>query len=170
MECAALVVLALCFFLAPVVNAAETRPEAAIDSDRDESQPAYVEHETGVPEVPEEDQSMVDTPKPARDPFTYDAREDAGYVSVANARIPSDIELLGVIVMKGEKPLAAIRVPGASDVLFVTEGAVVQVVAPASEDKKKTTSEPLYIFINRITSDEVEVSPRTRPEDKRILR
>jgi hypothetical protein len=170
MEFASLVALALCFFLAPVVNAAETRPEAVIDSDRGESQPAYVEHETLVPEAHDDDPSAVNTPRPGRDPFTYGAREDAGYVSVANARIPSDIQLLGVIVMKGEKPIAAIRVPGAHGVLFVSEGSVVQVAAPPSEDKKKSATEPVYIFINRITADEVEVSPRTRPEDKRILR
>ncbi len=169
MEFVSLVTLALCFLLAPVVNAAETRPEAATASDRGESESANVEHDTPALEAPDDNQPAVDTPKPARDPFTYGAREDAGYVSAANARIPSGIELLGVIVMKGEKPLAAIRVPGAQGVLFVSEDDVVQ-VSHASKEGKKSTSEPIYIFISRITADEVEVSPKTRPEDKRILR
>jgi hypothetical protein len=155
-----LIALALCLISASAAKAADAGSESATDKAKIESRSA-----DGKADAPD-----VEARKPARDPFTYGAREDAGYVSVANANIPNGIQLLGVVVMKGEKPIAAIRVPGAQDVLFVTEGTVVQVVAPASEDKKKSTSEPLYIFINRITSDEVEVSPRTRPEDKRILR
>ncbi len=158
--CVSLIAITLCLLSVSAAGAAGTGPDAATDSATVES----------VRAPQKADAPDAETRKPARDPFTYGAREDAGYVSVANARIPSDIQLLGVVVMKGEKPIAAIRVPGASDVLFVTEGSVVQVVAPKSEDKKKSPSEPLYIFINRITSDEVEVSPRTRPEDKRILR
>jgi hypothetical protein len=123
---------------------------------------ASAQEETKAPET--------EPTRGSRDPFTYGGPEDAGYVRVANARIPSDIQLLGVIVMKDEEPIAAISVPGASGVLFVNEGSVVQVVAPTPEGTDIYGSEPLYIFINKITANEVEVSPRTRPEDKRILR
>jgi hypothetical protein len=105
-----------------------------------------------------------------RNPFAYSDGRTSGYVTLTNARIPSGIQLVGVVVMKGQKPIAAIRIPGESDVLFVTEGSVVQIERPSTKDPKAESAEPLYILISRITTDEVEVSPRTRPEDKRIVR
>jgi hypothetical protein len=155
-----MVTLSLGLVSTPMATAADVASEAA-------SGDAAAETPAPARETTASDTPTANIP---RDPFTYGASEDAGYVRVAHARIPSDIQLLGVIVMKDEEPIAAISVPGASGVLFVNEGSVVQVVAPTPEGTDIYGSEPLYIFINKITANEVEVSPRTRPEDKRILR
>jgi hypothetical protein len=157
------VVLSLCLVSVLVADTADVAPGAKAIPPPSQKTPLDKEKNT-------QDAEPAKPDKPARDPFTYGGHEDAGYVSVANTHIPGNIELLGVIVMKGEKPIAAIRVAGEDAVVFITEGSVVQVVAPTSDPKRKANQEPIYIFINRITADEVEVSPRTRPEDRRILR
>jgi hypothetical protein len=107
---------------------------------------------------------------PASDPFSYQGSGSAEYVSMPDARIPHGVRLLGVLLMEGGEPMAAIEVPGTEGALFVEEGSVVQVLPATSKTSDGSESEPLYIQINRITPDEVEVSPRTRPEDRRILR
>ncbi len=117
-----------------------------------------------------DDGSKSESVLPASDPFSYRGSESAEYVSMPDARVPAGVRLLGVLVMEGGQPMAAIEVPGSEGALFVQEESVVQVLPAASKTSDGNASEPLYIQINRITPDEVEVSPRTRPEDRRILR
>jgi hypothetical protein len=109
-----------------------------------------------------------DAEPPRQDPFTYERRGGDGFVQPADAAIPTGIRLLGVIVMQGEKPIAAIRVPASDDVLYVREGSVIQIASRAQAGEQQ--SEAVYIYVNRITVDEVEVSPRMRPDYVRILR
>jgi hypothetical protein len=96
--------------------------------------------------------------------------EEAEFIASPDASLPADIRLLGILVMKGGKPLAAIRLPGNGQAAFVNVGSIMQVLPASRPAGPATPTEPLYIYVNRITADEVEVSPRTRPEDRRVLR
>ncbi len=140
----------------PAPPPATARPAASPDTD-----PAATSSRAAPGAAP--------TSAPAN-PFSYRMPEESAFIASPNVSLPADIRLLGILVMKGGKPVAAIRLPDSGQAAFVNEGSVMQVLPAGRPAGPATPAEPLYIYVNRITADEVEVSPRTRPEDRRVLR
>jgi hypothetical protein len=147
--------------------------------------------EPGNGESPEKIKEDPDaSPKPA-DPFAFGpVVEGEDFLPTSRAQVPAGIRVVAILHVKGKKPLAVLDIPGShsGDLHYVREGDVIQIDAPAGANPqpriKEAKSSPggdsgtavsrstehFYILISKISANQVEVAPRTRPQEARILR
>ncbi len=123
-----------------------------------------------------------DAEAPARrDPFAFQAPAagSGGLVAAPPGAVPAGIRVLGILAMDGQPPMAALALPGKEHPVFVRENDVIQIdETPAANRPRRGAEDPLareesrqlYLLITRVTASEVELAPRTRPEEIRIYR
>jgi hypothetical protein len=108
---------------------------------------------------------------PAGDPFAMRGVADGdGFVSAGPAAIPPGIRVVGILAIAGKSPIGALSIPGSPNIHFVREGDVVQIDRPAGSATAGATDSQLYLLVKSITHGQVEIAPRTRPQDVRIYR
>jgi hypothetical protein len=107
---------------------------------------------------------------PAGDPFAMRGLADGdGFVSAGPAAIPAGIRVAGILAVSGRSPVGALSIPGSKSLHFVREGDVIQI--DRSEGKTGgTAGTQLYLLVKTITLGQIEIAPRTRPQDVRIYR
>ncbi len=147
--------------------------------------PSGVAEAEGVPaappvvtRVPEADppQTVGNSPPeepqaPKGDPFAMRGVADGdGFVSAAPAAVPPGIRVVAILAMVGRPSVGALAVPGSKNLHFVREGDVIQVDRPAGSASASATESHLYLLIQSITPSQIEIAPRTRPQDVRIYR
>jgi hypothetical protein len=100
-----------------------------------------------------------------RNPFRYRIPQ-SGYVPTSYTTIPSGIELLAIMVVQNQKPLAVLQVPGMVTVFYVQEGDSI------SYEQKINAKESriVHLRIDAITSQQVELHLEDNLESKRVLR
>ena len=100
-----------------------------------------------------------------RNPFRYRIPQ-SGYVPSSYSTVPSGIELLAIMVVKDQKPLAVLQVPGMVTVFYVQEGDSI------SYEQKINAKESriVHLRIDAITSQQVELHLEDNLESKRVLR
>jgi hypothetical protein len=108
---------------------------------------------------------------PPGDPFAMRGTVDGdGFVSAGSAAIPTGIRVAGILVVANKKPVAALLIPGSQSLHFVTEGEIIQVDRVALAGNPAATGAQLYLLVKSITANQVEIAPRTRPQEVRIYR
>ena len=106
-----------------------------------------------------------------KDPFqSYAPRTDGGFINSNSQTIPSGIKVLGILIVENKKPLAALQVPNSDEPLYVRENDIVGVEVSAKNQNNKSTAEIIYLKIEKITSQQVIVTPKNNPKGKQILR
>jgi hypothetical protein len=107
---------------------------------------------------------------PVGDPFAMRGLADGdGFVSAGPAAIPAGIQVIGILAVAGRSPVGALSIPGSKSLLFVREGDVIQIDRSAGKTGGNTDSQ-LYLLVKTITHAQIEIAPRTRPQDVRIYR
>jgi hypothetical protein len=117
-------------------------------------------------------------PSPApvrRDPFAFQSPEagTGGLVAAPPGAIPAGIRVLGILTVEGRDPMAVLLLPGKDAPVFVRQNDVIQIDEPPSRARAVSEAESnrqVYLLITRVSDQEVELAPRTRPEDIRIYR
>jgi hypothetical protein len=113
----------------------------------------------------------AETRLPAGDPFAMRGVADGeGFVSAAPAAIPPGIRVAGILVVAGKPPVGALSIPGSKTLHYVREGEVIEVDRPAGGEGQGMTASQLYLLVKSITPSQIEIAPRTRPQDVRIYR
>ncbi|MDO4584935.1 MAG: hypothetical protein Q4D62_12630 [Planctomycetia bacterium] len=123
------------------------------------------------------------TPPLAADPFQYQQpASEGGFVPARLASLPPEIKLVGVLMLKDRPPIAAIRFPRGGgnhlgEIHYVREGDDIEIprnlirdgrsrgVTPGEED-----GEILFLKVQKITSQHVEVSSQSNLADRHYLR
>ena len=109
-----------------------------------------------------------------RDPFEqYIPNRDGGFVNSNNNGIPSGIKVLGILIVENKKAIAALMVPNSDDPLYVRENDIIGIEVTktgGSSGSKAKTAEIVYLKIDKITSQQVIVTPKNNPAGKQILR
>jgi hypothetical protein len=145
---------------------------------------------------PTSDPALLPAPLPpalpdvgTTNPFQY--REPDGGVGLVPRNIsslPAGIQVIGIMILNEQKSIAAIRIPKTnttqrgsssaqnSDVFYVREGDIIEVSAgilTTNRTNRGTTTpsaEVLFLVVEKITSQHVEVRSRSNIADKHILR
>lgn len=108
---------------------------------------------------------------PVGDPFAMRGlAEGDGFVSAGPAAMPPGIRVVAILAVAGKPPVGALVIPGADTLHFVCEGDVIQVEHPEGAAVKGAADSQLYLLVKSITHNQVELAPRTRPQDVRIYR
>lgn len=101
-------------------------------------------------------------------PFAYWAPDDSrAFIPSASAEIPPGIKLVGVIIVKGQKTIAAVTVPGYNEPFYVSEKDVIGI--PAAGSGKFSNSKMNYIEIGSIGKRQIKLFPRANPRNIQIL-
>ena len=112
-------------------------------------------------------------------PFAIHGPADSSeeFVPASDDRIPPGIRVVAILIVKGREPLAVLSLPGSPHFHFVTKGELIQVEDHAPSGKPRGTDRqnvqggtPVYLLVRSVTAKQVEIAPRTRPQDARILR
>jgi len=115
----------------------------------------------------------------AGNPFAIHRPADSSeeFVPASDDRIPHGIRVVAILVVKGREPLAVLSLPGSAHLHYVRKGELIQVddQRPAGksriEDKQSDQrGSPVYLLVKSVDAKQVEIAPRTRPQDARILR
>ena len=106
-----------------------------------------------------------------KNPFRFNSPStDGGFVE-GDAEIPAGIKVVGFIVVEGQEPIAAIKLPNSKEPLFVRKGDIVGVEFKKNDAAKSSASARIaYLKIENITAQQVTVAPRDNPAGKQILR
>ncbi|AKJ64833.1 hypothetical protein [Kiritimatiella glycovorans] len=109
---------------------------------------------------------------PTGDPFAMRGlTDDEGFVSAGPAALPPGIRVVGILAVAGKEPVGAISIPGVKNLYFVREGDIVQVDRAAGGGAAAgATDAQLYLLVKSVTASQIEIAPRTRPQDVRIYR
>jgi hypothetical protein len=108
---------------------------------------------------------------PIGDPFAMRGlAEGDGFVSAGPAAMPPGIRVVAILAVAGRPPVGALSIPGAATLHFIREGDVIQVDPPEETAAKGAAGSQLYLLVKSITHNQVELAPRTRPQDVRIYR
>ena len=171
-------------------NTAETAgelPATAVvpvaDNDGDKPSATEHKHEPAGPDMVE-----------PTDPFSFSVSSSSedGYLPTSRAQVPAGIRVMAILRVEDNPPLAVLEVPGRSgaEIYFVRENDVILidhagsaggqvgrgVAAPARTGAQPApvaaaeSNAHFYILVSRILYDHVEIAPRMRPEDARIIR
>ncbi|MDR1485235.1 MAG: hypothetical protein LBT09_10485 [Planctomycetaceae bacterium] len=125
-------------------------------------------------------------------PFQYNTPDgNNGLVPRNISSLPTGIQVIGIMILSDQKSIAAIRMPKInttqrntitaqnSDVFYVREGDIIEVpTGNLTTNRTNTTTrgiinsqnEILFLVIEKITSQHVEVRSRSNIADKHILR
>jgi hypothetical protein len=123
----------------------------------------------------------LDTTAPSGNPFR--ARipyGDGGFVPASHVSIPAGIQVLAIMVVQGQEPLAVLDVPGMMDAFYVRAGDIIGVESRAITNRSRTAtqgqglrtaeSEIVYLKIEDVTAQQVELYPQQNPAGRQILR
>jgi hypothetical protein len=127
--------------------------------------------ETQKPEAfkPADANAQDEAAKALRNPFRYRIPE-SGFVPAINQAkrgiVPSGIELLAIMVVRDQKPMAVLQVQGITTVFFVQEGDSISYERKVSAKE----SQLIHLRIDTITSQQVIVHPEDNLQNKRVLR
>ncbi|MFW5915040.1 MAG: hypothetical protein ACOCTQ_01070 [Planctomycetota bacterium] len=156
-------VLFLCCMLITHVAADGNDSREKTNGNMSDGESAKTEKET------QSSANSEDKERPDGDPFSYHSGT-MEVVSDSDATVPSGIQLRAILSIKGKDTVAAIHVPQSDHIVFVREDDVVQVLEEKENRENERERVPIYIQINRIRNEHVEISPHKRPENKQILR
>ncbi|MDO4549995.1 MAG: hypothetical protein Q4C96_01945 [Planctomycetia bacterium] len=117
----------------------------------------------------------------AADPFQYQTPENnAGFVPARMVSLPPEIKLVGVLMLKNRPALAAVQFPGTGnrpgEIHYVQEGDDIEIPRYLLQNSKRRgttqeeTAEILFLKVQKITSQHVEVSSQSNLEDRHYLR
>ncbi|MDO4569692.1 MAG: hypothetical protein Q4D38_04855 [Planctomycetia bacterium] len=118
----------------------------------------------------------------AADPFQYQRPSDnSEFVPARLASLPPEIKLVGVLMLEGREPIAAIRFPNAGgnhvgEVHYVREGEDIEIPRALLRTNRSRTApvedegEILFLKVQKITSQHVEVRSQSNLADKHYLR
>lgn len=144
------------------------------------SQPAPVEKLPAKAQAEKQEKTQAKATKPSANPFRYSKPDQNGGFVPATTRIPAGIKVLGIMIVDGQKPLAVLQVPGMTDVLYVRPGDIVGVTSKPVALKRKATRKAsgsagvyhdvVYLKIEKITDQQVELYPQKNPAGLQILR
>jgi hypothetical protein len=124
----------------------------------------------------------ISEPEPIiNDPFQYKLPEGDIGIPRNISSLPSGIQVTGILIFKNQKSIAAIRLPRTgnqrtSEIYYVREGDVIEVpnnLLPnrrTSGSRGTSDTEILFLVVEKITPQHVEVRSRSNIADKHILR
>jgi hypothetical protein len=130
------------------------------------------------------------TEKSTSNPFEYKENgEGLGLVPRNISSLPAGIQVIGIMILNDKKSIAAIRIPrtasmqrntqsnSTTDVFYVQEDDIIEVPTgntPTNRSNTRGTINPstdvLFLIVEKITSQHVEVRSRSNIADKHILR
>ena len=113
--------------------------------------------------------ATVEPERTLRDPFAMRGGDDDGYVGAALSSIPAGIRVVSILSVEGKPSVGALSIPGAKALHFVREGEVIQLDVAGGTAGMPSASQ-LYLLVNSITDNEIEIAPRARPHDVRVYR
>ena len=169
----------LLLLLAGLHIAAAQTPRNPAPADSPDAEPQTVTEDTATP--PGTEEAAPEAPPEAvagSSPFAYQLPADSrGFLPRDDVAMPRDIKVLAIIMVAGRPPLAALEVPGYDEPFYVTEQDIVCINAPQPRsgtrgpaDNGPVESGLLYLEVGGITSQHVELFPRTNPTSIQILR
>ncbi|MDR1924956.1 MAG: hypothetical protein LBQ66_11345 [Planctomycetaceae bacterium] len=127
-------------------------------------------------------------PEPINNPFEYKQPDDEsrGFVPRNISALPAGIQVIGIMILNNKQSIAAIRIPkninqkvnnqNNFEVYYVHEGDVIEVpnylIPNRNQNTRRTenTNDILFLVVEKITSQHVEVRSRSNIADKHILR
>jgi hypothetical protein len=121
-------------------------------------------------------------PEPViNNPFQYKFPDGNVGVPRNISSLPSGIQVIGILMLKNQKSIAAIRLPKTnnqrtSETYYVHEGDVIEVPSNLLPNRRTSSSrgtddtEILFLVVETITPQHVEVRSRSNIADKHIIR
>ena len=111
-------------------------------------------------------------PIPDGDPFAMrgGVADSDGFLNVGPVAIPPGIRVVGILALADKAPVGALSIPGSKNLHFVHEGDVIYVDQSISGKVNTASDSQLYLLVKSITHSQIEIAPRTRPQDVRIYR
>jgi hypothetical protein len=97
-----------------------------------------------------------------QDPFAMQPYSGDMLLPASESTLPEGIQVVGILSLKGGARIGVLKIPGASDYHFVKKDDLVQVQSKGQRQ--------LYLQVQKIHADSIEIAPYTRPEDVRIYR
>ncbi len=145
--------------------------EAGISPMADNTQQEVVD----LKKQPEKDVNSI-----SHDPFRSHLPQGSKGFIPSQASIPPGIKVLAIMIVEGAEPLAVLEVSGMVDVVYVHPGDVISIDnrttnrsshigSKNSNITNRVDSGMLYVQIENITSQQVELYPRDNPSGKQIL-
>ncbi|MDR1270030.1 MAG: hypothetical protein LBK82_10950 [Planctomycetaceae bacterium] len=137
--------------------------------------------ETPIPK-PLISEQIIPEPQPVtNDPFRYNFPEGDIGIPRNISSLPSGIQVVGILIFKNQKSIAAIRIPKTgnqrvSDIYYIHEGDVIEVPGNLLPNRRPSGSRGtddsavLFLVVEKITSQHVEVRSRSNIADKHIIR
>jgi hypothetical protein len=126
--------------------------------------------QTGLAQDGDSEPLAADAGRPLGDPFSMRASVGAeGFVGAAPHGIPRGIRVVGIIAVAGGAPVGALEIPGSPNLHFVSEGDIIEIDQPADGEDGARPAQ-LYLLVKSISHKQIEIAPRTRPQDVRIYR
>jgi hypothetical protein len=105
---------------------------------------------------------------------------DGGFVPASHVSIPAGIQVLAIMVVQDQEPLAVLEVPGMVDAFYVRAGDIIGVETKVITSRSRTAtqgqglrtakSEIVYLKIEDVTAQQVELYPQQNPAGRQILR
>lgn len=105
------------------------------------------------------------------DPFTYQRGTlgEGDYVPTSDFSIPTGIRVLAIIEVEGHPSYAALKIPALPDTVFAKGGDAIRLDHQNSTPGKTTSPVPIYLLVQKVSRNGVEISPRERPSDIHIF-
>jgi hypothetical protein len=128
------------------------------------------------------------TPEPVipepilNDPFQYKVPDgNFGFIPRNISVLPPGIQVVGILMFKNQKSIAAVRLPKTgnqrvSEIYYIREGDIIEVPSNLLPNRRSSASrgsddaEILFLVIEKITSQHVEVRSQSNIADKHIIR
>ena len=137
--------------------------------------------EAAITTLPGPDLQPVEADNAPINPFQYTLPIDSkGFLPTDQVFIPKGIKVLGILQVENKKPIAAVQIPSYDDPFYVQEGDMIsiniEVPKPRSTAQKSTaainqlTNEVYYLEIGAISSQDLEIYPKTNPSHIQIIR
>lgn len=109
----------------------------------------------------------------AKDPFEPNRNEKGeGFIRAPHADIPAGIKVRGIIITEDFSPVAALEVPLHDNLILVRTNEVFSVMKPSGVKKtaRSYSAERVYLKVESISSQQVEIYPQNNPAGKQVLR
>jgi hypothetical protein len=131
--------------------------------------------------------SPLPTPEPANsvpiinDPFQYRLPDGRELIPRNISSLPPGIQVIGILIFQNQKSIAAIRLPRtgnqrASEIYYVREGDLIEVPSNLLPNRRTAAqrgiddTEILFLRVEKITPQHVEVTSGSNVDDRHILR
>ncbi|MDR2440546.1 MAG: hypothetical protein LBE12_14385 [Planctomycetaceae bacterium] len=114
-------------------------------------------------------------------PFQYRLPDGEGLIPRNISSLPSGIQVIGILMLRDQKSIAAIRLPRTgnqriSEIYYIREGDIIEIPSNLLPNRRTTPSretdvaEILFLVVEKITPQHVEVRSRSNIADKHIIR